>query len=82
MGAGRSKKGDPINLAVGVVLKGKIGSKLRGGDSVATIYGDSEEHLRQAEEILQQAISYSDLAVKVPPVIRARISRETPVSVG
>jgi pyrimidine-nucleoside phosphorylase len=82
MGAGRSKKGDPINMAVGIVMKGKVGSKLNGGDAVATIYGDTEEHLKQAEEILHRAISYSDQPVKVPPVIKARVSKNSPVSVG
>jgi len=82
MGAGRSKKGDPINLAVGIVLKGKVGSKIRGGESIATIYGDSQEMIKMAESKLYEAIEYSDRAVEVPPVVRARILRESPLSLA
>lgn len=77
MGAGREKKGDPINLAVGIVLSAKVGSKLKGGDVVATIYGDTAEHIKVAEAKFNEAIKYSDKAVDTPPVIRARISKES-----
>ncbi|HEY9790771.1 MAG TPA: thymidine phosphorylase [Candidatus Obscuribacterales bacterium] len=72
MGAGRAKKGDPINLAVGVVLKAKVGSKVEGDQSLATIYADSEEQAALAETALMQAFEFSDTEVAVPPVIRAR----------
>ncbi|MBX9689179.1 MAG: thymidine phosphorylase [Candidatus Obscuribacterales bacterium] len=77
MGAGRSKKGDPINLAVGIVLKAKVGTALKAGDTVALIYGDSQEHIKLAEAKFQEAIRYSESPVTVPPVIRARVSKET-----
>lgn len=80
MGAGREKKGEAINLAVGVVLNGKIGSKLKAGETFATIYGDNQEHVKLAEAKLLEAIKFSDKAVEVPPVIRARISKETSLS--
>jgi pyrimidine-nucleoside phosphorylase len=77
MGAGRSKKGDPINLAVGVVMKGKVGSKIEAGAPIATIYGDSREMIELAESKIHEAIQYADSAVEVPPVVRARIMRES-----
>lgn len=73
MGAGRSKKGDPINLAVGVVLHGKVGTRLEPGDSVATIYADSEAQAELAKATVESAIKYSAQSVKAPPVIRAMI---------
>lgn len=79
MGAGRSKKGEPINLAVGVVLNGKIGSCLHAGDSIATIYADEPEHLRLAEEKIMEAIGFTDSPVAVPEVIRARVAKESPL---
>ena len=74
MGAGRAKKGEAINLAVGVSLKAKVGDKLNGGDSVATIYADSEQEADRAIDIFNDAIKYSDHEVPVPPVIRAKVS--------
>ena len=72
MGAGRTQKSDPINLAVGVVLKGKVGTELDGGQPVATIYADSEQEYQLALAQLKEAIIYSDSPVAVPPVVRAK----------
>ncbi len=80
MGAGREKKGEAINLAVGIKMKAKIGSKLRGGDAFATIYGDSPEQINLAEAKLAEAVEFSDKEVATPPVIRARISKESSLS--
>ncbi len=82
MGAGRAKKGDPINLAVGVVMKGKVGSKIKGGEAVATIYADSEEHFKMASEKVLEAIEFSDKPVETPKVIRARIKYEDQLSLA
>jgi len=73
MGAGRASKEDKINLAVGVVLKGKVGSRLMGGDTVAVLHADSKEHIAVALPVLTSAISYSDRPVEKPPVIRHRM---------
>ncbi len=73
MGAGRSKKGDPINMAVGVVLHGKVGSCLQPGESVATVYADNEAQLQLACKVIESGIEYSTEKVDVPPVIRAMI---------
>ena len=72
MGAGRTQKSDPINLAVGVVLKGKVGTAFHGGQPVATIYADSEQDFQAAKERLSEAIMYSDSPVPVPSVIKAK----------
>lgn len=73
LGAGRTKKGDPINLAVGIVLKAKVGSEVQGGQPVATIYADSEAEYKAALELFENAVIYSDKPVPAPPVIRARV---------
>lgn len=74
MGAGRAKKGDPINLAVGVVLKGKVGSKLKGGQALATIYADTEEQFKIVEKTVLEAVQFSQKKIEKPPVIKARVS--------
>lgn len=82
MGAGRAKKGDPINLAVGVVMKGKVGSKIKGGEAVATIYADSEEHFKMASEKVLEAMEFSEKPVETPKVIKARIKHEGQLSLA
>lgn len=74
MGAGRAKKGDPINMAVGVVLKAKVGDTVNGGDALASIYCDSEEHYKLASAKLAEAYQFSDSEVPKPKLIKASIS--------
>lgn len=71
MGGGRMKKGDPINLASGVILKGKIGTQVEGGQPIATIYADSKEEYEAAVGKLNEAFKYSDDEIGVPPIVRA-----------
>lgn len=74
MGAGRAKKGDPINMAVGIVLKAKVGSTVNGGDTVAVVHADTQDHADKALKKLEEAFSFSDKPVEKPPVIKARVS--------
>lgn len=72
MGAGRDRKEDPINLAVGVVLKAKVGTRVEGGDAISCIYADESGHLETASALLSDAITYSDEPVPVPAVVLER----------
>lgn len=74
MGAGRSKKGDPIDLGVGVVLHGKIGSSIKPGQSVATIYAQTQEQADGATAKLAEAIKFSTIPIDVPNLIKAKVS--------
>jgi len=60
MGAGRSQKGDRIDLAVGVKLNTKIGDRVLNGEPIATIYGMSNEQCLAAAKELESAFSYSE----------------------
>lgn len=55
LGAGRDKKDDPVNLAVGVVVKKKISDFVSSGDVLAEIYADDEFNLEQSIEFLNKA---------------------------
>jgi pyrimidine-nucleoside phosphorylase len=72
MGAGRAKKGDPINMGVGVVLKAKIGTKLEAGQPAAIVHADSHEQFELASRKLDEAFTYSTEPVPVPAIIKAR----------
>ncbi len=73
MGAGRLKKGDPINMAVGVVLNGKVGSAFDGGDTVCIVHSDSKEQFESIKDHLAAAFTYSEKPVATPSLIKARI---------
>ncbi len=56
LGAGRAKKGDQLDFAVGFDFKKKIGDKVQRGEGLLTIYYNSGEKLERALEILEDAI--------------------------
>ena len=55
LGAGRVKKEDGIDHAVGIWLKKKIGDKVNKGDILAYIHANDEEKGKTAVEDLKQS---------------------------
>ena len=56
LGAGRVKKGDPIDPAVGIVIKKRIGDEIERGEPLATIYGNDDTKIMQASEKFLESI--------------------------
>ncbi len=50
LGAGRYRKNDPIDLAVGIVVHKKVGARIRVGDPLFTIHANNSENLKAARE--------------------------------
>ena len=50
LGGGRETKESVIDLSVGLVLHKKVGDYVAAGESLATVYANDEEKLRQAAE--------------------------------
>jgi pyrimidine-nucleoside phosphorylase len=63
LGAGREKKGDPIDYAVGLVMHKRMGARIEKGEPIATFYVNSEERLSEAIAMFQSAFELS----KEPP---------------
>jgi pyrimidine-nucleoside phosphorylase len=59
LGAGRKTKEDDIDHAVGIKLHKKIGDKIAEGDSLLTIYSNSED-IDHVKDLLYQNISIGD----------------------
>jgi pyrimidine-nucleoside phosphorylase len=55
LGAGRQKKGDPIDHAVGVVLLHKVGDQVGEGEPLFTIHARSEAEAQLAADRILQA---------------------------
>ena len=43
LGGGRAKKGDPIDLSVGLVLRKKVGDPVHSGESLAILHANAEK---------------------------------------
>lgn len=61
LGAGRQTKEDVIDLAVGLVLNKKVGDRVEEGESLLTIYANSED-VEQVKQKLYDNIAISDHA--------------------
>lgn len=65
LGAGREKKDDSIDPAVGIVLTKKVADKVQKDEALAYIYANDEEKLRKAKIKLKEIIKISqDVARK------------------
>ena len=59
MGAGRSRKEDRIDPAVGVILEVKTGDKVDAGSVLCRLYYTGEEHVEEAAEMVEGAFRVS-----------------------
>jgi pyrimidine-nucleoside phosphorylase len=74
LGAGRRKKGDPVDHAVGVCVKCKIGDHIKKGQLLFTIYAQNQEAADQATERLNAALGWSDEEVEPLPLFYDTLS--------
>lgn len=56
LGAGRKKKGDPIDPAVGIVMERRVGDHVEAGQALAILHARDEKTLHEAQRILEHSI--------------------------
>ena len=66
LGAGRAKKSDTVDHAVGFVVHKKVGDSVQKGEPLFTIHANDESKLAEAREVVLAAFSFSDTVV--PPL--------------
>ncbi len=69
LGAGRQKKDDAIDPAVGLELLGRIGDRLQSGELLGRIMARSADEARLGEQALLDALTWSEEAVDAPPLV-------------
>jgi pyrimidine-nucleoside phosphorylase len=67
LGAGREKKGDPIDHAVGIEILHEIGDYVEEGETLMVIHAQAEEDYNRALERLLRAHQWQDQAVEPHP---------------
>jgi pyrimidine-nucleoside phosphorylase len=68
LGAGRMKKGDPIDPAVGIIIHHKVGDRLAQGDALFTIHANDQTKLQAAKLRLLGAHKWSDTPCEALPL--------------
>ena len=59
LGAGRAKKEDTIDPAVGLVMHRRVGDRLSTGEPFCTLYVNDETHLEEAVALLHESMTIS-----------------------
>ena len=60
LGAGREKKGDPIDPSAGIILKKKTGDFVEKGQTLAVFHTDDSTKVKDAEKEFFDALTFSD----------------------
>jgi len=69
LGAGRSKKGDSIDLAVGLEVLARPGDRVERDQPLAIIHGNSEQKVAQACASVLRCYTFGDIRKKPLPLI-------------
>lgn len=70
LGAGRQRKTDIIDPAVGIVVKKRVGDFLDIGEDLAVIHASTDESAQAAEVEFRQALGLSQSEIKAEPAIK------------
>ena len=71
LGAGRVRKGDPIDPAVGIVVRCKIGDTLEMGEPIGEVHARDDDAAREAVRRVLAAIVLREGLVAAPPLVHA-----------
>ena len=74
VGAGRLRKEDEIDLAVGIDFLVRIGDRVDDDTVIARVLAADDDAAGQAGDALREALTWSDDAVDAPPLIHAVVS--------
>ena len=76
LGAGRAKKGDPIDYGVGIEVHRKVGDTVQKNDLLFTIHANGEEQLDQAQRMLTEAVIIKEIPADALPHFYGVIDRK------
>ncbi|MEW6059442.1 MAG: thymidine phosphorylase [Actinomycetota bacterium] len=69
LGAGRKKKGDPVDPAVGLVFRCKVGDRLEPGQEIGVVHARDEAAGQACAARVLSALSWSEEPVMAPPLV-------------
>ncbi|MDX1657955.1 MAG: thymidine phosphorylase [Nitriliruptorales bacterium] len=82
LGAGRSRKEDSVDPAVGLVVNASIGDTVGSGDEVVEIHARSDDDADRAVTRLAEAVVLDDGETDAPALVRARVGFDGDTSEG
>jgi thymidine phosphorylase len=76
LGAGRRRKGDPIDPSVGIVVTPKIGDRLEAGAPIGEVHAASEDDAHEARSRVLATLVISDTEVEAPALVLEALGDE------
>jgi pyrimidine-nucleoside phosphorylase len=76
LGAGRARKGDPIDHAVGFEVVRTLGERVSQGAVLARVHARSEAQAQDAGAIVRAAVSVGDVAPQTRGIVLGRFSTQ------
>jgi pyrimidine-nucleoside phosphorylase len=74
LGAGREKKGEPVDHATGIVLRAKVGDLVAKGEPYAEIHRNGRPGDREAIDLVRGAFTWRRTPVPRPKLVLGRIA--------
>ena len=68
LGAGRAKKGDPVDHAVGFIIQHKVGDYVEAGQPLFTVHAEDADKLAEAKARVLAAHHFSKTPVEALPL--------------
>jgi pyrimidine-nucleoside phosphorylase len=69
LGAGRTRKGDSIDPAVGIVFRAKIGDRVEPLEPVGEVHARGEDMAAGAVRSVNESLRVVDHPVEAPPLV-------------
>jgi pyrimidine-nucleoside phosphorylase len=69
LGAGRRRKGDPIDPSVGIILRAKVGDRQEEGKPIGEVHARDEKIAAAAAAAVNAALTVADARPERPPLI-------------
>jgi thymidine phosphorylase len=76
LGAGRQRKGDPIDAAAGIRLLYKVGARVTAGMPWARVYSNDQAKLDAGRQLMESALVSSATEPKQIPLIYGAVDRQ------
>jgi thymidine phosphorylase len=69
LGAGRKRKGDPVDPAVGIVFRPKVGERIEAGEELGAVHARDEDGAAEAVRRVLHSLTWSDGEVGPVPLV-------------
>lgn len=77
LGAGRAKKEDVIDPAVGMVMKVRCGASVHKGDVLCTLYVNDDKNVSEVKQMMHEAITIEKDPKEINPMIYGIVTEKT-----